>query len=61
MIYEDDAHLAEQRDGLVAELRRLGFARIFCGTLARDMPWLVGRKKDDCFYVAWHRPARQHR
>ena len=42
-------------DGLIAELRRQGFERIVCFPLRRDMPWLVGRKLDDCFYVAWHR------
>ena len=55
LIYEDDAHALEARDGLIAELRRQGFERIACFPLRRDMPWLVGRKLDDCFYVAWHR------
>ena len=55
LIYEDDAHALEARDGLIAELRRQGFERIVCFPLRRDMPWLVGRKLDDCFYVAWHR------
>ena len=55
LIYEDDAHALEARDGLIAELGRQGFERIACFSLRRDMPWLVGRKLDDCFYVAWHR------
>ena len=55
LIYEDDAHALEARGGLIAELRRQGFERIACFPLRRDMPWLVGRKLDDCFYVAWHR------
>ena len=59
LIYEDDAHALEARGGLIAELRRQGFERIACFPLRRDMPWLVGRKLDDCFYVAWHRTTVQ--